>query len=114
MTFESKNYEEWFKTYARRKVAGVHSDEFSTFVAQQVDYLANPSIKHKNDNVFAAFLQNVMPELECGEVLGEVLKKIEILLNECYQLTTIEFDESITRYFTKEALNTQNKEIFIH
>jgi len=53
-------------------------------VVRQVEYLANPQVLHKNQNILTLLLQNVFSKLDNKAVLKEVTRKMQELVNDSY------------------------------
>ena len=115
LTFNSQSYEDWFHDYVKCRLAGPSSEDYSNFIVRQVDYLVNPSILHKNQNILTLLLQNIFPKLETKEKLfKDVTKKLEDLVNNSYKYDEIQCDTQIIKFFGQEQTTKKKTSIFIH
>ena len=106
INFKMKTYEEWFEKYNEVK-DDLENPAGCTFVTQCIDYISNPTILKKNDNIINILKNDLIPGMSL-QGLQNLQRNIGELKKECYtdkthlkrldvQTLTAYFKDEITR-----------------
>jgi len=93
----------------------IKRQDWQNFMVKHIDYLARPSIQHKNSAIIEEFLSNHLRHLEEETIVFNTIKcKITQLMTECYIPSQQMYHKGPFTHFENKKALVEDQVIVIH